>query len=129
VPRIVGSNVELGTEALVVGTVDENVSAGTVISYMTVLSVAVDAELLVPTASVTLLAAIVGVIVPPPPVISVAESVHVILSAVVSDHVIPVGQPAQVMSDVSKLAEPTALENTTVNLMGRLLIGSTCVDA
>jgi len=91
--------------------------------------VAVDAELFVPTASWTRLAEIVGVNVPPPPEIAVADNVHVILSEVESDQVMPVGQPAQVISVVSKLFEPTALENTTVNLIGRLFIGSTWVEA
>jgi hypothetical protein len=59
---------------------------------VTVLSVAVDAELFVPTASCTLLTAIVGITVPAP-VIAVADNVHVILSEELSDQVTPVAVP------------------------------------
>jgi hypothetical protein len=46
--------------------------------------------------------------------IAVAVSVHVILSVVLRDHVIPDAVPFWTISLVAKLDEPTALENTTV---------------
>jgi uncharacterized membrane protein len=74
------------------GLTDENVMVGAVISYVTVLSDDVDAELLLPNVSTTVLAAMVGII-EPDPVTAVAANVQIILSLVESDHVIPVAEP------------------------------------
>jgi hypothetical protein len=74
------------------GLTEENAMVGAVISYVTILSEDVDAELLLPNVSTTVLAVIVGIIVPDP-VTDVATNVQVILSLVESDHVIPVAEP------------------------------------
>jgi hypothetical protein len=105
------------------GVRDVNATVDMTVSYVTELSVDVEAELLVLKPSTTELAAIDGITVPLP-VIAVAATVHVILSVVLRDQVIPVAVPFCTMSDAVKLLEPTAPEKTTVKLIGSVLTGS-----
>ena len=55
---------------------------------------------------------------------AVAVTVHVMLSVVLRDHVMPDAEPFWTKSPEIKLDEPTALENTTVKLTGAAATGS-----
>jgi hypothetical protein len=84
------------------------VTVGAVTSIATLLSVAVEALLLLPAGSWTVLSASVGTSVPAPDT-AVAASVHVMLSAVSRSHVIPVAVPlALEMSAVVNVPGTTA---------------------
>jgi hypothetical protein len=119
VPSSVGVRTLLG----LTGVIDENVTVGGVVSIVTVLSIAVDAAFWLPNASVTVEAAMDGITVPDPPTV-VADIVHVTLSVVAKDQVKPAAVPFCTISSVVKLDEPTALEKTTVKLIGATATGS-----
>ena len=92
---------------------------------MTVLSVEVEAVLLLPATSVTLLAEIEAITVPSVVMDDVAI-VQVMLSEVDGElHEIPVAvEPAVLISPEVKVAGSIASENTTVKLIKGLLVGS-----
>ena len=99
---------------------------------MIVLLVEVEAELFVPYKSTTRVAAIDGITVPSE-VAPVALRVHVMLSLVDRLQDTFCAVPFWVMSEVSKLFEPTAAENITVKLAGEptdsVLTGSAWPEA
>jgi hypothetical protein len=105
------------------GLIDVNANEGGVRSYITELSVEVDAALFVPKVSSTEFAATEGITVPAP-VMAVADNVHVMLSTVDMDQVMPLAVPFCTISDVVKLLDPTGLENITRKLMGNEFTGS-----
>ena len=119
VPSTVGVSILFG----LVGVIDEKVTVGAIVSIVTVLSIAVDAAFWLPNASVTVEAAMDGITVPDALTV-VADSVQVILSDVVKDQVIPDAVPFGTISSTLKLDEPTALEKTTVKLIGVTATGS-----
>jgi hypothetical protein len=121
--EVVPSTVGVSTLFGLVGVIDENVTVGAMVSIVTVLSIAVDAAFWLPNASVTVEAAMEGMSVPEA-LTDVAARVQVILSEVTSDQVIPDAVPFGTISAVVKLDEPTALEKTTVKLMGATATGS-----
>ena len=88
VPRTVGFNADEGFPGLT----DENATTGGVTSNDTVLSVDVDAALLLPYSSRTVVEAIDGINVPVAP-IPEAEIDQVMLSELLSVHVTPVAVP------------------------------------
>lgn len=123
VPKMVGVSVDPGFPALT----DENVSVGTTVSRVTVLSVDVLAALLFVNASWVLFAAIVGMIVPSEE--AVAVNVQVVPPSEVETAQVTVAVPALVMSELSNSVAPapaeTGLEKTAVNRTLDPLVGST----
>ena len=109
VPRIVGVRLDPGSPPLT----DENEMLGGVILYVTVLSVAVDAALVLPKASVTMPEAMVGITVP---VADIPEAVIVqlILSMLVTLKVTPVALPDCATSAPVNVPPATADEKTAV---------------
>jgi hypothetical protein len=93
---------------------------------VTILSVEVEPELPLPYKSTTRLAAIDGITVPLP-LIDDADSVHVILSTVDRAQTPTEAVPPLVISSMANDPDPTALEKTTVNRMGKELVGSVCM--
>jgi hypothetical protein len=84
----------------------------------------VEAELVLPKVSVTVLAAIDGLRVPAP-VTGVALKFQVILSVVVKVHVMPVAVPPVLrISPFVNVLGSTAAEKTTVKSIGAALTGS-----
>ena len=65
----------------------------------------------------------------PAEAIDIAFKVQVMLSLVDKAHVTPLAVPLCTMSEVVKLDDPTAPENTMVNDAGRAFVGSFCPAA
>ncbi len=106
-----------------------DVTAGGVISNDTVWSVKVEAVLLFPARSVTLLAPSEMITVPVDD-IPVTGMFQVMLSEVVGTPTMdPVAVPASVTSPEVKVAGLIASLNTAVKFMGEALVGSACATA
>jgi hypothetical protein len=107
---------------------DATTGTRTTLSKITVLSVLVAAVLALPAGSVTLVAVRFAMTVPL--VVAVTGMFQVMLSVVVGvPTVAPVDVPVRVMSADVNEEGLMASENTTVKLMGEVLVGSACPAA
>ena len=104
-------------------------AVGAAVSYITELSVLVEAfVLLLPAKSRMRPIAILGITVPSPAMLA-ACNVKLSASTATMVHISTEALPEFVMSAAVKLAALTASLNSTSNTIGKLAVGSTCAAA